>query len=87
MKYDLPAELESLRSLLATTPSPVEKLLLEARRFALASHFFWGLWSIIQAKIYTTKFGYLEYAQSRFEAYFEQKKLFWLKTKFFKKQK
>lgn len=28
-------------------------------RFALASHFFWGLWSIIQAKISTIEFGYM----------------------------
>ncbi|XP_071617849.1 choline kinase alpha isoform X5 [Heliangelus exortis] len=42
--------------------------------FALASHFFWGLWSIIQAKISSIEFGYLEYALSRFDAYFDQKK-------------
>ena len=28
-------------------------------RFSLASHFFWGLWSIIQARLSTIKFGYL----------------------------
>jgi len=28
-------------------------------RFALASHFFWGLWSMIQAKISTIEFGYM----------------------------
>uniref|UniRef100_A0A8B9P539 Ethanolamine kinase n=1 Tax=Apteryx owenii TaxID=8824 RepID=A0A8B9P539_APTOW len=50
-----------------------EEMLTEINRFALASHFFWGLWSILQAKISTIKFGYLDYAQSRFEAYFQQK--------------
>uniref|UniRef100_A0A3Q4HM79 Ethanolamine kinase n=1 Tax=Neolamprologus brichardi TaxID=32507 RepID=A0A3Q4HM79_NEOBR len=40
--------------------------------FSLASHFFWGLWSIIQAQLSTIKFG--EYAQARFDAYFQQKK-------------
>ncbi|XP_069739022.1 choline/ethanolamine kinase-like [Phaenicophaeus curvirostris] len=50
-----------------------EQLLSEISRFALASHFFWGLWSILQAKISTIKFGYLDYAQSRFEAYFQHK--------------
>ncbi|XP_048158136.1 LOW QUALITY PROTEIN: choline/ethanolamine kinase [Corvus hawaiiensis] len=29
------------------------RMLLEIERFALASHFFWGLWSIVQAKIST----------------------------------
>lgn len=28
-------------------------------RFALASHFFWGLWSIVQAKISSIEFGYM----------------------------
>ncbi|XP_026577708.1 choline/ethanolamine kinase [Pseudonaja textilis] len=63
----------------ADPPSPEEqerleaKMLLEISRFTLASHFFWGLWSILQAKISTIEFGYLEYAQGRFEAYFQQK--------------
>ncbi|XP_074773916.1 choline kinase alpha isoform X3 [Athene noctua] len=51
-----------------------EEVLIEVNRFALASHFFWGLWSIIQAKISSIEFGYLEYALSRFDAYFEQKR-------------
>ncbi|XP_062917898.1 choline kinase alpha isoform X2 [Mobula hypostoma] len=51
-----------------------EQLLEEVNRYALASHFFWGLWSIIQARISTIEFGYLEYAIARFETYFEQKR-------------
>uniref|UniRef100_A0A8C2X8Z8 Ethanolamine kinase n=1 Tax=Cyclopterus lumpus TaxID=8103 RepID=A0A8C2X8Z8_CYCLU len=47
-----------------------EELHVEVNRFSLASHFFWGLWSIIQARLSTIKFGYLEYAQARFDAYF-----------------
>ncbi|XP_076125223.1 choline/ethanolamine kinase isoform X1 [Alosa pseudoharengus] len=53
-----------------------EELMLEANRYALASHFFWGLWSIIQARISTIEFGYMDYALCRFDAYFKQKKLF-----------
>ncbi|XP_063145334.1 choline kinase alpha isoform X2 [Candoia aspera] len=51
-----------------------EDMLVEINRFALASHFFWGLWSIIQAKISSIEFGYMDYALSRFDAYFEQKR-------------
>ncbi|KAL4622815.1 choline kinase alpha-like [Arapaima gigas] len=51
-----------------------EEMLVEVNRFALASHFFWGLWSIIQARISTIEFGYMEYAVARFDAYFEQKR-------------
>ncbi|NXA12812.1 CHKA kinase, partial [Sapayoa aenigma] len=36
-----------------------EEMLTEIKRFTLASHFFWGLWSILQAKISTIHFGYL----------------------------
>uniref|UniRef100_F7BIE6 ethanolamine kinase n=1 Tax=Equus caballus TaxID=9796 RepID=F7BIE6_HORSE len=50
-----------------------EDLLVEVNRYALASHFFWGLWSILQASMSTIEFGYLEYAQSRFQFYFQQK--------------
>ncbi|XP_020367568.1 choline kinase alpha [Rhincodon typus] len=51
-----------------------DQMLEEINRYALASHFFWGLWSIIQARISAIEFGYLDYALARFEAYFEQKK-------------
>ncbi|XP_033089301.1 choline/ethanolamine kinase isoform X3 [Trachypithecus francoisi] len=50
-----------------------EDLLVEVSRYALASHFFWGLWSILQASMSTIEFGYLDYAQSRFQFYFQQK--------------
>ncbi|XP_073073532.1 choline kinase alpha isoform X4 [Manis javanica] len=36
-----------------------EEMLIEVNRFALASHFFWGLWSIVQAKISSIEFGYM----------------------------
>ncbi|XP_068595264.1 choline kinase alpha [Brachionichthys hirsutus] len=52
-----------------------EELYVEVNRFSLASHFFWGLWSIIQARLSTIEFGYLEYAEARFDAYFQQKKV------------
>lgn len=52
-----------------------EAMIIEVNRFALASHFFWGLWSILQAKISTIQFGYLDYAISRFDAYFQHKNL------------
>ncbi|XP_058382207.1 choline kinase alpha isoform X4 [Diceros bicornis minor] len=51
-----------------------EEMLVEVNRFALASHFLWGLWSIVQAKISSIEFGYMDYAQARFDAYFDQKR-------------
>ena len=37
----------------------VEHIMLEANTYALASHYFWALWSIIQTEISTIEFGYL----------------------------
>ncbi|TMS05634.1 Choline kinase alpha [Larimichthys crocea] len=37
-----------------------EDMIIEANRYALASHFLWGLWSIIQAKISKIEFGYMK---------------------------
>ncbi|XP_068116685.1 choline kinase alpha isoform X2 [Hyperolius riggenbachi] len=51
-----------------------QEMLIEINRFALASHFFWALWSIVQAKISAIEFGYMEYATARFDAYFLQKR-------------
>ncbi|KAB0359695.1 hypothetical protein FD754_003851 [Muntiacus muntjak] len=42
-----------------------EEMLLEVNRFALASHFFWGLWSIVQAKISSIEFGYMDHRRQR----------------------
>ncbi len=50
-----------------------KEMLVEVNRFALASHIFWGLWSILQDALSTIEFGYLEYAQSRFQGYFKLK--------------
>ncbi|XP_048466165.1 choline/ethanolamine kinase, partial [Rhincodon typus] len=53
-----------------------EEMIIEINRYALASHYLWALWAILQAKISTIEFGYLDYALYRLEAYFEQKRIF-----------
>lgn len=50
-----------------------ERLLREADCFVLASHFFWALWSVVNAPASAIPFGYWEYAESRFGAYFQHK--------------
>ncbi|XP_028034967.1 choline/ethanolamine kinase isoform X1 [Bombyx mandarina] len=47
----------------------VNHLLNEVEAFALASHLFWTLWSIVNASKSQIPFGYWEYALSRFETY------------------
>ncbi|XP_063220134.1 choline/ethanolamine kinase isoform X2 [Bacillus rossius redtenbacheri] len=48
-------------------------LLEEVEMFTLASHFLWGLWSIVNAKISTICFGYWDFALARLEAYHDLK--------------
>ncbi|KAF9812512.1 hypothetical protein SFRURICE_019000 [Spodoptera frugiperda] len=51
----------------------VNKLLDEVEAFALASHLFWALWSIVNASKSQIPFGYWEYAVSRLETYLRLK--------------
>lgn len=46
---------------------------MEANTFALLSHYFWGLWSILQNDMSNIQFGFMDYAESRFQGYFRQK--------------
>jgi choline/ethanolamine kinase len=50
-----------------------DKLLKEANYFALASHFFWSIWSIVQAATTKIQFSYLDYGITRMNLYFELK--------------
>ncbi|KAJ8411143.1 hypothetical protein AAFF_G00171490 [Aldrovandia affinis] len=51
----------------------VEVLYVQVNNFALASHFFWALWALIQAKYSTIDFDFLGYAILRFGQYFKMK--------------
>uniref|UniRef100_A0A673K0X8 ethanolamine kinase n=1 Tax=Sinocyclocheilus rhinocerous TaxID=307959 RepID=A0A673K0X8_9TELE len=51
----------------------VEVLYVQVNRFALASHFIWGLWALIQAQYSTIDFDFLGYAVLRFSQYFKMK--------------
>ncbi|XP_043519315.1 choline kinase alpha-like [Frieseomelitta varia] len=43
--------------------------MMEIKIFYLASHLFWGLWSIVNAKLSEIPFGYWDYAVSRLKNY------------------
>lgn len=47
----------------------IEKVIVEADKLSLVSHFFWALWSVIQENKSTINFGYLDYALFRLECY------------------
>ena len=47
-----------------------------AHTFSLASHFFWGLWAVIQAKHSPIDFDFMQYAVERFNGYKKQAPVF-----------
>ncbi|WAR03717.1 CHKA-like protein [Mya arenaria] len=55
------------------TESMLDGMYLEANTYALASHFLWGLWAILQNEMSSIQFGFMEYGVSRFEGYFTMK--------------
>lgn len=57
--------------------SELELLYVEVNVFALTSHFFWGLWALIQASVSDIQFDYMGYAVKRFTRYRETKQT-WL---------
>ncbi|XP_073904679.1 ethanolamine kinase 2 isoform X1 [Castor canadensis] len=58
---------------MAVTPREVERLYVQVNKFALASHFFWALWALIQNQYSTINFDFLRYAVIRFNQYFKVK--------------
>ncbi|XP_061166871.1 ethanolamine kinase 1-like [Saccostrea echinata] len=58
------------------TDTDVRKMYCGVNKCALAAHFFWGVWGIIQAKFSAIDFDYLEYAVVRFNEYFARKNEF-----------
>ncbi|KAJ2549833.1 hypothetical protein EV175_004297 [Coemansia sp. RSA 1933] len=51
----------------------LEVLYKEVCHFQLASHFYWGIWALIQASISDIDFDYMECAKMRFEEYYKNK--------------
>lgn len=51
----------------------LERLEAEANVFALASHVYWGVWSLIQARYSPIDFDYLEYSSTRWGEYHSRK--------------
>ncbi|XP_058723038.1 probable ethanolamine kinase [Vicia villosa] len=54
----------------------LKTLYVEANTYALASHLFWSLWGLIQAKMSPIDFDYLSYFFDRYKEYKRQKEKF-----------
>ncbi|GAN06328.1 choline/ethanolamine kinase [Mucor ambiguus] len=55
------------------TEAEKEQLFKEVDGFSLASHYYWGLWAMIQAMVSDIDFNYMEYAVLRFNEYEKRK--------------
>jgi ethanolamine kinase len=58
------------------TDEQVEQLFREVNKFALAAHFYWGFWALVQACHSDIDYDYLGFAIKRFTEYFRRKEEF-----------
>jgi ethanolamine kinase len=58
------------------TDEEIERLYVHVQKFALASHFLWFLWALIQAEHSTIDFDFLRFGEQRFNEYRARKAVF-----------
>nr|CAD7202208.1 unnamed protein product [Timema douglasi] len=58
------------------TNDDIDRLYVQVNKFSLASHFFWGIWGLIQAEHSAIDFDFLGYSAIRFKEYFDKKDRF-----------
>ena len=51
----------------------LQRMEAEANLFSLASHIYWGVWSLIQARYSPIEFDYLGYSETRWREYHRKK--------------
>ena len=51
----------------------LQRMEAEANLFSLASHIYWGVWSLIQARYSPIEFDYLGYSETRWKEYHRRK--------------
>lgn len=54
----------------------IERLYVQVNQFALASHYFWAVWALIQAEHSTIEFDFVQFAQMRYGEYLAKKDQF-----------
>lgn len=64
------------KSLEPPSKAELDDLVAEVNAFSLASHFFWGLWALVQAQVSDIEFDYIGYAIVRFKEYSKRKDQF-----------
>lgn len=56
------------------TDEELEFFMSAVQKFTLASHFLWGIWSLLQAEHSSLEFDFLNYALIRYTEYYKRKK-------------
>jgi len=54
----------------------IEEAYREVNKFALLSHYYWGVWAILQAQYSKIDFDYISYSVLRLDEYFANKEKF-----------
>ncbi|XP_058445510.1 ethanolamine kinase [Malaya genurostris] len=60
----------------ASTDSDVERLYVQVNQFALASHFLWSIWALIQAEHSTIAFDFIQFGETRYREYLRRREEF-----------
>ncbi|XP_055843001.1 ethanolamine kinase [Episyrphus balteatus] len=68
--------LESYLGTSQVSDEQVETLYVQVNQFALAAHFFWTIWALIQAEYSTIDFDFVDYAFTRYNEYLSKKDQF-----------
>ncbi|KAG0003330.1 hypothetical protein BGZ65_001806 [Modicella reniformis] len=68
-----PPSPSSERSEDSVTEVELEQIYREVNKFALASHFYWGVWALVQAQLSDIDFDYMPYAVLRFNEYYRRR--------------
>ncbi|KAJ1966512.1 hypothetical protein GGI12_000010 [Dipsacomyces acuminosporus] len=55
------------------SPEVLKSMYNEVNLFQLASHYYWGVWALVQASISDIDFDYMDYAKLRFDQYYKVK--------------
>ncbi|XP_052900363.1 ethanolamine kinase [Anopheles moucheti] len=67
---------EYLGESIPVTDSAVQRLYVQVNQYALASHFFWAIWALIQAEHSTIDFDFIQFGTTRFLEYRRRKEEF-----------
>lgn len=58
------------------TDSDVQRLYVQVNQFALASHFLWAVWALIQAEHSTIEFDFIQFGETRYREYLRRREEF-----------